>query len=178
MLYTVDHPCLRCGGPIKPQRTKWNVEQVRWCSPRCASPRKDSAGRDRTAVTAHITSSRPPAAYVPRPEWRMMLPTGTVGAVHEMLVAMQLMTAGWDVYRALSPAAACDLLITADGTTLRVEVTTGTPNRFGETVHPSAKIKRIGNTIDVLASVGPNSKDVVWLPSFPVSPSASPRRMR
>lgn len=44
------------------------------------------------------------------------------GAYKELLVAAVLTKAGWDVYRAVSPAALCDLLAVKGLRTLRIEV--------------------------------------------------------
>lgn len=52
------------------------------------------------------------------------LPTGTVGAVGELKVALDLLTKGFYVFTSLSPAAPCDLLITKNGRVFRVEVKT------------------------------------------------------
>ena len=49
----------------------------------------------------------------------------TKGAAGELVVAADLMAMGWDVYRALSPAAPCDLVILRKGRVLRIEVRTG-----------------------------------------------------
>jgi len=52
------------------------------------------------------------------------LPTATVGAVGELKVALDLLTKGYHVFRSVSPSAPCDLLITKNGSMLRVEVKT------------------------------------------------------
>ena len=51
--------------------------------------------------------------------------TGTVGAISELKVAIDLMSKGYKVFRALSPMCSCDLAVLKDKTLLRVEVTTG-----------------------------------------------------
>lgn len=54
------------------------------------------------------------------------LPSGTVGAISEILVSADLMKKGWDVYRALSPSSYCDLIAIKNDTILKLEVRTGT----------------------------------------------------
>lgn len=53
------------------------------------------------------------------------LSTGTKGALNELIVIVDLLTKGYDVFRAISPAASCDLAILKEGKLLRVEVTSG-----------------------------------------------------
>jgi len=50
------------------------------------------------------------------------LATGTVGAIGELRVAIDLMSKGFDVFRALSPAASCDLLVMKEGKLFDIEV--------------------------------------------------------
>ena len=50
---------------------------------------------------------------------------GTVGAMSEMEVALDMMNKGFAVFRALSPSCLCDLIAFKDGKTLMVEVRTG-----------------------------------------------------
>lgn len=47
------------------------------------------------------------------------------GALAELLVAADLMARGYEVFRAVSPSASCDLTALKDGLSLRVEVRTG-----------------------------------------------------
>lgn len=53
------------------------------------------------------------------------------GTVAELLVAGELMRKGYDVYRALSPHAPCDLVATMGEVTMRVEVRTVTERADG-----------------------------------------------
>ena len=50
----------------------------------------------------------------------------TRGAISELTVSANLMARGYEVFRALSPSASCDLIALKDGEVLRVEVRTGT----------------------------------------------------
>ena len=60
----------------------------------------------------------------------------TVGAVAELTVAIDLLRAGWAVFRALSPACFCDLVAIKDGITRKIEVRTGYRNGNGDVRHP------------------------------------------
>jgi len=63
---------------------------------------------------------------------------GTVGAIAEMAVAVDLMEKGYAVFRALSPACLCDLIALKDGVSLRVEVRTGYKGEKEKTSFPLA----------------------------------------
>ncbi len=62
---------------------------------------------------------------------------GTVGAIAEMAVSMDLMQKGYSVFRALSPACHCDLMVTKNLVdTLRIEVRTGYKGDQDKTTFP------------------------------------------
>lgn len=82
-------------------------------------------------------------------EWYKGLSTGTVGACHELLVCADLIRRGWSVYRALSPAASCDMLALFEDRIFRVEVTTGVRGDRGELKMPAKDAARF----DLLAVV-------------------------
>jgi len=50
--------------------------------------------------------------------------TSTTGAISELRVAVDLMSKGYNVFRALSPSCPCDLAILKDGQLLKIEVRT------------------------------------------------------
>jgi hypothetical protein len=52
------------------------------------------------------------------------LPSGTTGAISELLVSSDLLRRGYAVFRALSPSCSCDLAILKGGRLFRVEVRT------------------------------------------------------
>jgi hypothetical protein len=56
---------------------------------------------------------------------RTKISPGTVGAIAELAVAVDLMERGYDVFRAVSPACSCDLAVLSGGELLRIEVRTG-----------------------------------------------------
>ena len=80
---------------------------------------------------------------------------GTVGAIHELVVAVDLMKrGGLDVYRALDPSSPCDFMVhnQATGKTFRLEATTGRLGSSGVVVAPAGKRRTVGSTCDVLAA--------------------------
>ncbi len=50
--------------------------------------------------------------------------TGTMGAIGELRVAAELLSKGYEVFRAVSPACSCDLAVLKNGQLLRIEVRT------------------------------------------------------
>lgn len=96
----------------------------------------------------------------PRIHKGLSLPTGTIGAMHEMVVAVDLMSRGYHVFRALSQACPCDLAILKNGKLIRVECTTGTYNRNPNSwSHPLKDNKKY----DVLAVVF--HKEIKYIPA-------------
>lgn len=63
--------------------------------------------------------------YIPSPQEKNGISRASTGAANELLVAADLLKKGYEVFRALSPQASCDLAILNDGKLLRVEVRTG-----------------------------------------------------
>ena len=63
------------------------------------------------------------------------IPTGTRGSISELIVSVRLMTKGWHVFRALSPACPCDLIAMRGlGESLLLEIRTGTFNKRTGTI--------------------------------------------
>lgn len=75
--------------------------------------------------------------------------TGTLGAMQEILVSYDLLKKGYEVFRAISPASSCDLLIVNNKRTVRVEVTTGYISNAGKIIVPKKDVEKL----DVLAVV-------------------------
>ena len=63
--------------------------------------------------------------YIPSPQEKAGIDRAATGAASELIVAADLLRRGYEVFRALSPHASCDLAILHDGKLLRVEVRTG-----------------------------------------------------
>jgi hypothetical protein len=59
------------------------------------------------------------------------LASATVGAIAELLISIDLMMKGYEVYRALSPASPCDILARKNGNEFPIEVRTGFKNLDG-----------------------------------------------
>lgn len=76
------------------------------------------------------------------------MPCGTVGAVSEMAIAIDLMRNGYSVFRALSPACFCDLIACKDDKTLKIECRTGYRHPFSNKIHYP---KKMYAEIDLLA---------------------------
>ncbi|MGE3341481.1 MAG: group I intron-associated PD-(D/E)XK endonuclease [Candidatus Altimarinota bacterium] len=54
-----------------------------------------------------------------------------MGCISEYAVASDLLQRGFEVFKALSPAASCDLIVMKDGKYFRIEVKTGTKKGDG-----------------------------------------------
>lgn len=94
--------CKTCGKPFMGYGTKI------YCSAGC---RKSSNNRQRFD------------AYVP---------TGSIGALGELLVAADLLRKGFEVFRSVSPSCSADIMIHRDGFSRRVEVRTGCIENSGK----------------------------------------------
>ncbi len=82
--------------------------------------------------------------------------SSSVGAMHELVVSADLIKRGYEVFRAVSPANSCDLIIlTKARRTFRVEVTTGHYTRTSSSIFFPPKKK---DRFDLLAVVLPNWK--------------------
>lgn len=79
-----------------------------------------------------------------------------------MLVCADLLLKGYAVFRAVSPACSCDLIVLKDGKLCRVEVTTGHRRDNGKVNCP---LKTPG-AYDVLAIVVDDGKEIVYEPNF------------
>jgi len=77
------------------------------------------------------------------------IPSGTVGAINELLVCSDLLSKGYHVFRSVSQSCPCDLIILNNGNALRVEVKTGRMNKDGSACSP----KTDRSKHDVLATV-------------------------
>ncbi len=89
--------------------------------------------------------------------------SGTVGAISELRVAVDLMMRGYDVFRALSPACSCDLAMIKDGRLIRIEVRTGYLAMSGNVI-TSKRTHRA----DYLAIALPSG--IVYEPELPIDP--------
>lgn len=89
------------------------------------------------------------------------LSTGVVGAIGELIVAADLLSKGYEVFRAVSQAASCDLIVLKAGACLRIEVRTNGIDLANERLYPLKKKADAGKQ-DHFAMVLPSR--VVYLP--------------
>lgn len=132
-------PCKGCGKPITGEKAVWHSK---YCSVECKSSYLKREYRKHN------------------PYHGPSLPSGSVGAVSELVVAADLLERGFEVYRALSPAAPCDLAILRDGRLLRVEVTSGRRRIGGGISRPQKDRLKF----DILAVVVRPSNQVIYEP--------------
>jgi hypothetical protein len=86
-----------------PSQRRWTA---RFCSKKCRGRAYRAKHEERSVILASV-------------------PTGTIGAIAELVVAADLLRKGYEVFRAQSPSCSCDLVILKDDKLLRVEVRTG-----------------------------------------------------
>ena len=128
--------CERCGKPITEAKQRRNAK---YCSAGCAQEHyQERAGFGRSGLS-----------------------TGTAGAVGELVVSVDLMRRGFEVFRAVSPACSCDLLASKNGKLWRVEVRTAYRNELTGRVTVNLPDR---SRCDVLASVLGN--EVVYDPEL------------
>ena len=95
----------------------------------------------------------------------MKLTCGDIGAASEMVVCTDLLLKGYDVFRAVSPSASCDLVVFCGEKLFRIEVRTAAyKSKNGRLV--CGKATRYG--FDVLAMVYLPAKTVEYKPPLPV----------
>lgn len=85
----------------------------------------------------------------------LALSTGSVGAIAEIMVCVELMRCGYDVFRAMSPSSDCDILAVKGEFINKIEVRTGNYYRsFGgvKKVHFS-KERTTGKKVIVVTHV-------------------------
>ena len=76
--------------------------------------------------------------------------SGTTGAIQELRVAVDLMSKGYEVYRAVSPSSSCDLIALLEGEIYTIEVRTAYITKQGRLVYPARNI-RAKNLVLVLS---------------------------
>lgn len=131
--------CENCGGKIPETRAN---RYAKYCSKKCYD----------IWAKKHYRGDRP---------YAKKLPTGTVGTISELVVSIDLMIKGYEVFRALSPHCSCDLAILNGGKLMTIEVKTtqkDTNGKFNQTPIYSHKA-------DIGALVVGN--DVLYVPDLP-----------
>ena len=86
--------------------------------------------------------------------------TGTVGAISELRVSVDLLAKGYEVFRALSPSCSCDLAVMKDSKLLRIEVRTAYRGKSNNIITRRSRFKA-----DHFALVLPS--EIVYEPELP-----------
>lgn len=128
--------CLNCGELIPIGRLTVTSARVIYCSPECGYAYRQPIKRE-----------------VP-------LATATVGAISELVVAVDLLRRGHETFRALSAACGCDLVAFVDGRAVRIEVRSGQENRDG-TFSCAFGVKDTGRA-DMFAVVLRETEIIYW----------------
>jgi len=89
--------------------------------------------------------------------------SSTTGAISELRVAVDLMAKGFDVFRALSPACPCDIVVAKNNTLLRIQVRTSYISVSGK-MYKHASKRDNPDDIDLYAWVLPN--EILYEPSL------------
>lgn len=80
--------------------------------------------------------------YHSKDTWsKIPLSTGKIGAIAELLVSVDLMLRGFDVFRALSPSSDADIIAEKSGILYKFEVRTGRYLKSGKIACPTYKTK-------------------------------------
>ena len=82
------------------------------------------------------------------------LPTGTIGALNELRVCMDLLGKYFHVYRAISPSCKCDLIAHRGEKLFSVEVTTGYYDSEGTLHHGKKNLKKIWDVLAIATKCG------------------------
>lgn len=93
---------------------------------------------------------------------KLLIPNNTVGAISEYRVTIDLLSKGYEVFRAMSPACSCDLLVSKNHKTLRVEVTTAKYSSSGKVQYTPHD----NENYDIIAAVLPEK--IYYLPYEPL----------
>lgn len=133
--------CGGCGAGVPTRHHKW--------CPACLCDRKRTLRFDARRRYLDRVATVP---FTPEAQWE--IPASTVGAIGELAVAADLLRRGFEVYRAVSPAASCDLLVQRDGSVYRVEVRATRRDRTGG-LQNRVTSKDLGR-YDVMALVEPD----------------------
>ena len=90
--------------------------------------------------------------------------TGTIGAIGELRVCVDLLSKGYHVYRAISPACPADLAITHNNKLYRVEVTTGYISIKGKLYHLKNEQDKLGFDIPAVIK---KTGEISYFPELP-----------
>jgi len=96
--------CVQCQTPLPVEKFK---RRAFCCSASCERLRLHQKYRGENPASSYLCN------------------TTTTGTINEFKVAIDLLRRGYQVFKAISPGAICDLMIYKDHQLVRVEVTTG-----------------------------------------------------
>jgi Holliday junction resolvase-like predicted endonuclease len=91
------------------------------------------------------------------------LSSSTTGTIGELRASLDLLTKGYEIFRATSPATSCDLIAMKDGRCLRVEVRTARYAADGSPYFATTQKDR--GRSDHYAAVLPDT--IVYIPPLP-----------
>lgn len=129
---------MKCANRKCNNEVKGNNPNKKYCSKTCCK----EAHRKKTAWEGSVLSS------------------SMKGSISELVVAVDLMKRGWDVYRALSPAAPTDLIAIRDNQTIKIEVRSGSRDKNSSLCFP--RFKDRDSFSDQYAVV--EGKDIFYIP--------------
>ena len=121
MFKPVTHNSVYCSDVCRPR-----MNRVR-CRPRYEHPRicRECRREFKGQYNQALCSKRCRDTFRNREKFApdsIQLPTASVGAISELRVAADLLAKGYEVFRAVSAACSCDLVVMKNGITLRIEV--------------------------------------------------------
>lgn len=119
--------CQNCNMEISAARVK-SHPNIKYCSKRCSNEDAKNRYRSHNKLKG--------------------ICAGTVGAIGEFKVAIDLLSKKKEVFRALSPSCSCDLAVIEDNQLKKVEVRTGYISPSGKIQYPKKNIRA-----DILAVV-------------------------
>jgi hypothetical protein len=135
---TTTHICKGCQQPYSP-KSPGNLTRQKYCSKKC-----------RAKHSVWVLQRPYPG-----------MSTGTIGAIGELRVCVDLLTKGYEVFRAVSPSCSCDLLVYKEGVATRIEVRTAYRTKSGNVYHPNQHIRA-----ETLAAVLPDV--IIYEPPLPM----------
>jgi len=128
----------------------------------CKLCNKNFEARRRTAVYCTIDCRKKSYLIRTGKESSLGLPTGTVGAISELLVFSDLLKKGYEAYRPLTANCSGDILIEKDKTFIKIEVRTGYRHRTSNNLSFSPHNIRA----EIIAVVVLQDNEIIYLNSY------------
>ena len=136
---------MQCGNEVPIGRMD-KGKHAKFCSRECCALFSKEKYRERTGRSGWADISR-----------------GKSGAVSELVVSADLLTRGYEVFRAVAQDGSCDIVVLKDGSILRIEIRSGYKTDDG-TVKATAN-KLNPSKYDVLAIVTAG-RDITYVPDI------------